>query len=313
VAVSPGRCSARSEARGEALSGTASTVRRWLLLEHPGPWGERVLLDARLPEGLGRELRRLDRRFGVRVLLIRRPDRDVPDGGTCFAISSGPGTPWIERVRLRRRSDVLDLDLDALARGERLGLDPYEGPLFLVCTHGRHDPCCAERGRPLAQWLSVTHPDETWESTHVGGDRFAANLIAFPHGWYFGRVDADAGPVIANAYSDGRLDLVHARGRSSHAIDVQAAELFLRTARALDALDDVDVRDVQRMGSRSRAVFEGRDGAFAVVVEESAAASMLLTCHATHPLAPPVFDLVEIRADEAASAHETLPDGDVRP
>jgi hypothetical protein len=294
MALSPERCSARSEARGEPLSGTASTVRRWLLLEHHGPWGERALLDARLPGGLGRELRRLDRRFGIRVLLIRPPDRDVADTGTCFAISSGPGEPWIERVRLGRRGDVLDLDLDALARGERLGLEPYDGALFVVCTHGRHDPCCAERGRPLAQWLSVTHPEETWESTHVGGDRFAANLVALPHGWYFGRVEGDAGPVVANAFLDGRVDLAHARGRSTHAIDVQAAELFLRTARRLDGLDDVVVRDIRRENALTTAVFDSSDGAFAVVVEESPGTPTVLTCHAAGPLAAPVFDVVSI-------------------
>jgi hypothetical protein len=313
MVLSVERCAARSQARGESMSATASTVRRWLLLEHHGPWGERALLDARLPEGLGRQLRRLDRRLGIRVLLIRRPDRDVPDAGSCFAISSDPDRTWIERARLRRRRDVLDLDLEAFARGERLGLDSYDGPLFAVCTHGRHDPCCAERGRPLAQWLSVTHPEQTWESTHVGGDRFAANLVAFPHGWYFGRVEADAGPVIADAYLDGRVDLAHARGRSCFPIDVQAAELFLRTVRGLDALDDVTLRRVDREAVRTTAVFGTPAGAFAVAVERSSGDPVPLTCRAIDPLAPPVFALVGIQSRDGVSGSGASPRDAVRP
>jgi hypothetical protein len=295
--ASSDRCSVRSQARAESMVGTASTVRHWLLLEHDGPWGERPLLDARLPGDLGRRLWRLEGTLGIRVLLIRRSDRDVAESGTCFAIRSGPREPWIERARLDAPEEVLDLDLEALARGERLGLEPYPGPLFAVCTHGRHDPCCAERGRPLAQWLSVARPEETWESTHVGGDRFAANLLAFPYGWYFGRLPADAGTVVADAYADGRIDLGHARGRSCFAIDVQAAELFLRADRRLDGLDEVAPGGVDRSGSETTAAFETPSGRFAVRVRRSAAAPERLTCHAAEERAAPAFDLVAIARD----------------
>jgi hypothetical protein len=292
--ASPDRCSVRSEARREPLLGTASTVRRWLLLEHEGPWGERPLLDARLPGGLGRELARVGRQLGIRVLLIRRPDRDIVGSGTCFAISSGQPEPWIERTVLASPADVLDLDLPALSRGERPGLEPRAGPLFAVCTHGRHDPCCAERGRPLAQWLSVARPDETWESTHVGGDRFAANLLAFPYGWYFGRVAPDAGSIVADAYADGRIDLRHARGRSCFPIHVQAAELFLRVERRLDGLDDVAVRGTRRSGTGVTAMFDTAAGRFEVRLRRSAAEPTRLTCHAADERAAPAFDLVAI-------------------
>jgi len=288
------RCSARSDARGEPLAGTASGVRSWLLLEHDGPWGERPLLDARLPGGLGRALRDVERELAIRVLLIRRPDRDVAESGTCFAVRSGPRDVWIERTRLERPRDVLELDLASLGRGERPGLEPHEDPLFAVCTHGRHDPCCAERGRPLAQWLWSSHPEETWESTHVGGDRFAANLVAFPHGWYFGRVEHDAGSIVADAYADGRVDLAHARGRSCYPIDVQAAELFLRKERTLDGLADVVVRRAQRSGATATVAFETIGGPCSVTVERSTAEPMRLTCRAVDEHGAPAFALVSI-------------------
>ena len=42
------RCARASEARAESLAGTASTVRSFLLVEHPGPWGVDALRDALL-------------------------------------------------------------------------------------------------------------------------------------------------------------------------------------------------------------------------------------------------------------------------
>jgi len=288
------RCSTRSRDAGEAMAGTASTVRRWVLLEHPGPWGERALLDARLPAGLGRELRRLERRTGVRTLLIRRADRDVEASGTCFAISSGPNRPWIERTRLDRPQDVLALDLDGIAAGRSPGLEAFGGPLLLVCTHGRHDPCCAERGRPLALALSETDPEPTWECSHVGGDRFAGNLVAFPHGWYFGRVDPDASAGVAGAYRDGRIDLDHARGRSCFATDVQVAEIALRRDRAIDGVDDVVLERVDRAGDETTASFRTPLGRFDARVRRSAGAPARLTCHADAELAAPAFEVLAV-------------------
>ena len=52
------------------MAGTASTVGSWLLLEDPGPWGRDALLDARLPERLGLELRRRCAAAGLPPLLI---------------------------------------------------------------------------------------------------------------------------------------------------------------------------------------------------------------------------------------------------
>ena len=68
----PYRCTAASVLRDEPALGSASTVRAFLLVEHPGPWGTDALRDARLPDGLGDRLRAASARTGVRVLLVRR-------------------------------------------------------------------------------------------------------------------------------------------------------------------------------------------------------------------------------------------------
>jgi hypothetical protein len=291
----PERCSHESEARAESLAGTASTVRSWLLLEHAGPWGRDAPADTRMPEGLGAELERRCRVAGVRPLLIRRaPSTQTTAGVTCFAVRSGPNTPWVETTTLGEIGDALELDLGALGRGERLGLEPRERALFLVCTHGRRDVCCAERGRPLAEALTRAYPDETWESTHIGGDRFAGNLLAFPHGLYFGRVRPKEGPKVASAYLDGRLALEHLRGRSCYPFAVQAAEIALREREGFDGIDDVALEHAERDGDVLTATFSTPTGRRTVTLNVEASPPHFLTCQSLREEAAPAYRLVSI-------------------
>jgi hypothetical protein len=116
--------------------------------------------------------------------------------------------------------------------------------VYAVCTHGKRDPCCARRGRPLARALKAARPEQTWEIGHIGGHRFAATFLAFPHGLAFGRVPAAAGPRIVAALEAGEIDLEHVRGRAGDPPVVQAAESFVRRELGLRAVDDLAVLDV---------------------------------------------------------------------
>ena len=278
------------------MAGTASTVRSWLLLEDPGPWGRDALRDARLPERVGLELQRRCRAAGVRPLLIRRASSNASsaDGLACLAIRSGPEPPWIERTRLPKATDTLDLDLPALGRGVRPGFEPVDGPLFLVCTHGRRDVCCAERGRPLARALATAVPGATWESSHVGGDRFAGNLIAFPHGLYLGRVGPDEAAEVARAYADGRVSLQHLRGRSCYPMPVQAAEHALRTREGFDRVDDVGLERTEERDGVSTSIFPTPKGRFSVSVAIEESAPSFLTCHSHVAEPAPAYRTISI-------------------
>jgi hypothetical protein len=274
------RCSLRSLAAGEPLAGTASTIRHWLLIEHPGPWGRDGLLDARLPPELGRELRELEGRTGARVLLIRRPDRfpeHADDTPICFAVDTREA--WLGSAVLDRIEDAAQLDPRERASfaGSSTG-----APLFVVCTHGRRDPCCAERGRPLAEAAAAAGREVAWESTHVGGDRFAGNLVAFPHGLYFGRVEPREVADLMHAYRDGTIAPLHRyRGRSSEAFHVQAADLAVRDHLGLDRIDDVvRMRDTRR-GNRAEVGCDTSLGPFVVHLERMSGAPMRLTCHSS--------------------------------
>ena len=275
------RCSLRSLAAEESLAGTASTIRHWLLIEHPGPWGRDGLLDARLPAGVGRGLWALEGTSGARVLLIRKPDREAADDAgpvRCFAVDTRDA--WLGSQALDRIEDAVRLD--PRDRSSFRG-DPGGETLFVVCTHGRRDPCCAERGRPIARVLADAFPDRTWESTHVGGDRFAGNLVAFPHGLYFGRLEPSEAPAIAQAYTEGRIgSLDRYRGRSCDPFPVQAAERAVREHLGLDRIDDVASVNVRRDGDRAAVVvFTTPRGRRGVRLERSPGPPMRLTCLAT--------------------------------
>ena len=295
MTAEPFRCSTASSARDEPLAGTASTVRAWLLLEHPGPWGRDAFVDARFDrDGLGVEIERRGRRAGVRPLLIRRVDRDeVDERPLAFAVSSTP-EPRIERGSLGSLEEALSLDLDALGRGERLGLEPDDGPLFLVCTHGRHDACCAERGRPLAFALAEAFPDATWEASHLGGDRFAGNVVALPQGLYFGRVTPEDAAAVGRAFVEGRLSLRHLRGRSTMPMAVQFAEHALRVSLRLDRLADVEPERWRRDGDVVTSTFRTTAGERTVSLAVERSEPHALTCRADHDDTAPSYRLVGI-------------------
>lgn len=292
------RCSARSRALGESIIGTASTVRSWLLLEQPGPWDPTALASRRLPPGLGGELARRANQHRVRIVLIRRHGRTLAGPPpACFVASSRPVGSWLGRVSLDAPEDVLDLDLAALAAGRSVDAETIDGPLFCVCTHGRHDPCCAERGRPVATALAAEFPERTWEVSHIGGDRFSGNVVCLPDGDYLGWVAPEDAVAMARAYLDGDYWLATLRGRSSYAPAVQAAEVLVRQRLGVTGRHAVRVTGIEhwsasvtvRMDVDAHGPLEAR------VRIDPATPPRLLTCTATRLEQPPTYDLLDVR------------------
>jgi hypothetical protein len=131
---------------------------------------------------------------------------------------------------------------------------PLADPILLVCTNGKRDACCALRGRVLMTALAADHGERTWECTHLGGHRFAANLVCLPDGIVYGRVGPADGPRLADAYLDGRVDPALLRGRSAWPAPAQVAEQALRQSRHLFGLDDVALVEAAIDGERASVV-----------------------------------------------------------
>lgn len=290
------RCAAASLERHEPIVGTASTVRPWLLVENPGPWGIDALRDNRMPPGVKDELARTAEAAGVRVVLVRRHHRRAPRHGfRVFAAWADATDPWMEEAVLDDPEDLLDLDLGALARGRSVRLAPHYGHVWGACTHGKHDACCAERGRPVAAALAEVSPEQAWECSHIGGDRFAANAVVLPHGWYFGRLDAATAREAALALDRGELVLDHLRGRAGLPMPVQAAEIAVRRRLGETRVAGVRTLGHRRDGEVTDARFEVDGMAYDVTVRTRPGDYRgQLTCRATRPGRPPVHEVIDI-------------------
>lgn len=290
------RCAHAALTVDEPRYATASTVRRWLLIEQSGPWGIDAVRESRMPAVAADALVDLGKRLSARVLLIRRHGAPQRSGCTAYVALTRVGRRWLESFDLDAPQDVLDLDLEGLRRGHSVGGRRVHDPLLLVCTNGRHDPCCAEFGRPVAAALTAAYGDRVWEVSHIGGDRFAGNVVVLPDGVYYGGLDADRAIAVARAHIDGRIDLDAYRGRSALPFVVQAAEYFLRVDRGLDAIDALEWIGREALpDGRWRITFRTpSDDVDVDVATRHDPEPRQLTCRAEHLARPPRYDLLAI-------------------
>ncbi len=285
MSAAPYRCSAASLETGEPAGGTASTVRRFLLLEESGPWGVDAVRDARLPDPVKRHLEDLRDRERIRPLLVRRRAGATSGGGVQVYLADAT-TAQLTGTVLAAVDEIVDLDLDAL--------EPADGPLFLACTHGRHDACCAELGRPLATALAAVDPVRTWEVSHIGGDRFAPNVLVLPQGLYYGRLEPDAAADFVARHLDGRLDPDHLRGRSTFPFPVQAAEVHLRREIGEDRVDVVRLLRADRDGDDRLVDLAVEEDRYRLRLRARAQQGMRLTCRSTAESVAVTYELAEL-------------------
>jgi hypothetical protein len=267
-------CSDISRENDEPLGATASRIDNWLLVEYRGLWSSDALAGSGLSDQVKARLSELRAgRPRTRVLLIRRPDRRRHPSLVVYAASSLEGAERLGRMEIDEHDDLRELDpWEAVA--------PSDEPLFLACTHGKHDPCCARRGRPLFDALSEQlDAGSAWQCTHIGGDRFAGNLLCLPHGVYYGRVDRDDVPLLVDEYLDGRISLAHYRGRSCWPFAVQAAERRIRAEEGLIGLDDLSLTSATRDGDRWEIAFDTPVGRRELEVLAELGELTQLTCH----------------------------------
>lgn len=289
------RCSDSSEARDEPLYGTASVVRSWLLLEQPGSWGYDALRQSRLPQQVARELRRRARAAGVRVVLIRRGVRLSTGRRQCYFARIEDSSVYLSHLSLETLDDLLDIDLAPLGAGQPITTaSERREPLFLVCTHGRHDACCSIKGNEVSRIACAKPGVDAWECSHIGGDRFAANLVCFPQGIYYGRVRPGDVESLMEAYGRGTVLLDHYRGRCCYGFAVQAAEYFLRRKTGATGVDDLRLLHSSTTPGGGVATFALADGNRAEVEVRAAETNepYRLTCGSTQASVFPRYELI---------------------
>lgn len=207
----------------EPLWGTADTVDLWLLLEYRPVWKARALQD----NGLSSQVREwLDRTlaglaaagYRARPQFIRRPEID--DGRTRLLIASNDS---VREFSGTGYDFLADVDIAACVR-EPQRIDGKSEPLYFVCTNGQRDLCCARFGLPLYTLLRERIGGRVWQINHLGGHRFAPNVLALPNACLYGRVTPERIDDFLAQTESGGVDFQRLRGRTRYPQMVQAAE-----------------------------------------------------------------------------------------
>ena len=271
-------CADLARENGEPLGATASRIDRWFLVEYRTLWTRDALAGSGLSDQVKAHLREQVRSVeNARLLFIRRPDRRRAETFLVFTADCRAGLERTRCFEIAAHEELRTLDLTNGTAGTSV-----DDPLFLVCTHGKHDPCCARYGRPLYEALSdEADANWVWQTTHVGGDRFAGNLVCLPEGVYYGRAGREDAPRILDEHLAGRIVLDRYRGRSIYPFAVQAAERALREETGLLGIHDFVLRSTELDGETWLVTFEAAGTVREVEVRQELGDFAQLTCNAS--------------------------------
>jgi hypothetical protein len=293
-------CSTSSREAGEPLWGTARHAERWLLIENAAAWPAKVLKAGVLPQAMLRQIDSLQQAFpGFQTLFIRQGYART-GRLRAFAVDCREDAASVQRFEFDDYEQLASMDLAGCWNGRTHGA--REPALYLVCTHGTHDKCCAKFGLPVHAALAARHPDRVWEASHLGGHRFAANVICFPAGVCYGRVTTDDALRLIEMDARGELELSHYRGRFGLPQPVQAAEYFIRSHASLPRIDDLrHDRFTQIDDDRWSVTFRAtRTGLLhhALIEQRAEPLHVLKDCEASAPEPVRAFALVDYRVGD---------------
>lgn len=240
-------CSVATMAAHEPMVGSAPEAQAWLAVEQRGPYGSDALIGSHFPVEIGAQLLALLNKLPIKAVLIRTPgnhgDTGQNDPRKVWLARATPGDVGLVAVTVSDPAELLEFDFDALVGGDLSAVAPTShfdtSPLLLVCTNAKRDLCCARHGRAIATKLDKDPQwqGRIWESSHLGGHRFAATAAQLPHGWVHGRLTpASALAVLARAGA-GEVSLPSARGRSSLRPAAQVADFAVREKHGINGLD----------------------------------------------------------------------------
>ena len=190
-------CSVLSRNSAEPLAGSAPFARHFVFITWPKKYWQYEALEAKggFPQGLKKWMKEQSEVNGkISIRLVSR---------------AGLSQDKVEIYIYPEKycySNVLPSQIPAVLESYfRDGITaafspaPIEGEQIFICTHGRHDKCCAKFGQELADKMRyhVSRQKtavEVWDSSHLGGHRFAATMIDFPTGRAYGHLSVDELP-----------------------------------------------------------------------------------------------------------------------
>jgi len=274
------------------MLGTAFPANRILLVEQPGGWGSGGLTGSRFDPAVAERLIGRLGRQGIRVLAIRRPGRQPAPARRAWGFADcRPDRQGMVWGSYSAPAELLDLDPAMLAEQAR-----DTSPVYAVCAHGTRDMCCAIEGRPVATALARERPGRVWECSHLGGDRFAANVLVLPTGQLYGRI-TDSAELVA-ATEAGRTVPDRLRGQVGLPAAAQAAVVHAQRQLALPLVGAIRPLEVRGSPPEVQLVrLQLPNGRCTVGVQRVTGAPAILTCRDVKAKVPLSYRPLWLRSD----------------
>ena len=136
---------------------------------------------------------------------------DEPARGTGVDLLVFPDAVRYVGVRETSWPSVLE-DLTSEQPSGAFRREPLHGRWLFVCVHAARDERCGRCGPPVLEALRRSCDEEELAdvtvraTSHVGGHKYAGNVLVYPEGvWYGTVVPDDAARIVRGHLRDGRL------------------------------------------------------------------------------------------------------------
>lgn len=287
-------CSLNSTDLHEDIFATASYFTKLLLVEYNFPWPEDPLTNNLLPQEVNDYLLHFKKASRSNRVLFVKNKQKANLQINIFAINNLWEQPYTNHFILTDHKELLnfsDTELFSQAHENKFG-----ELIYLVCTNGKKDKCCSKFGVPVFKQLSQL-AGNVWECTHVGGDRFAPNVLTLPYCIFYGALSIEDLPALVELTKEQKVFLKKYRGRSCNSLIEQAAEYYLRKQQ-----NNLNLFDYEIVNSKetSPGYFEiefrnTKTGALNLIKIKRGKALIKrrLTCNSAKEEYPPIYQLIE--------------------
>ena len=192
-------CSGFSLEQSESITGTAPSWDRIVVFTLGSPWSSKIELSRYFPENVRLLMDNKDAMERLRIQCIVPDDRYVKPGFSKLLYYQKSTNEGYFNGYNKSEFDVpihdLNLMIPDLINGNLskalLPSDSETRDLF-ICTHGSRDACCASFGFVIYEKLRKMLLDNSrirvWRVSHLGGHRFAPNMLDMPQGRMWARL-----------------------------------------------------------------------------------------------------------------------------
>lgn len=229
-------CSNSSIQSKDNRVGTASNYKHLLLIEYRGIFKNKAFDESEIPQNFKTLIQNFIKvKPNSKLLLIKKD-----------------GTPSTKKLSLYGASNFnynhieidtyQDISIDLL-NGLFVNNNETQAkrkPLFLVCTNGTKDKCCAKFGLPIWKKFNDIN-NNAWQCTHLGGDRYAPTALVLPSFSTYGHIANDDVPLIIANEENEKIYLNKIRGVALYNFYEQAADIHVRKVQNIENAKTIQI------------------------------------------------------------------------